>query len=118
MIGYFFLNYHYHYFTFYLPCRCMIKGCDVSETVFEYWPSWLNLTIPFDADDHRLSKCSRYVLNNSSINTNTTDPHVFQCDENDFNKSSSVLCDEFVFDSSGETTIVSAVLNNLICINR
>jgi len=118
MIGYSPLNHHYLlFYLFCLPCRCMINGCDVSETAFEYWPPWVNHAVPFDADDYRLSKCSRYVLNNFPNNTNTTDRRVFRCDESDFNKSSSVQCDEFVFESGGETTIVSAVLNN-ICIKK
>ncbi|XP_060866747.1 organic cation transporter protein-like [Metopolophium dirhodum] len=96
--------------------RCRINECDVSETSFEYWPPWLNQTVPFDADDHRLSKCSRYVLNNSPNNTNTTDRRVFRCDESEYNRSSIVQCDEFVFESGGETTIVSAF--NIFCKNN
>ncbi|KAL5242557.1 hypothetical protein ACI65C_009967 [Semiaphis heraclei] len=97
--------------------RCLINECDASETTFEYWPSWLNRTVPFDHDDHRLSNCLRYTSSKSPNIINTTDRRISsQCDETDFNESSIVQCDEFVFESGGETTIVSAF--NIFCKNN
>ncbi|XP_060852099.1 organic cation transporter protein-like [Rhopalosiphum padi] len=96
--------------------RCLINGCDsASETTVDYWPIWLNRTVPFDNDDHRLAKCSQYVRHNS-VDTNKTDKRIFRCDDSDFNKSLSVQCEEFVFESGGETTIVSAF--NIFCKNN
>lgn len=113
MIGYSPLNDHHCFLHFICPpCRCLINGCDsASETEVEYWPYWLNRTVPFDYDDHRLAKCLQYVRHNPDA-INKTNKHIFQCDNSDFNKSLSVQCDEFVFESDGETTIVSAVSNN------
>lgn len=72
------------------------------ETV-AYKPRWLNWTVPFDGEAP--SKCWRYAADKS----NADDIHSGTCQQINFNRSSTVHCDEFVFESGGEMTIVSAV---------
>lgn len=83
--------------------RCLIPECDSTMETVTYKPRWLNWTVPFDGEAP--SKCWRYAANKS----NNEDTNSGACHQLDFNRSSTVHCDEFVFESGGELTIVSAV---------
>lgn len=78
--------------------RCSIPECDFKSSADVYKPYWLNRTVPFYGDTP--AKCTRYKAYNTTKR---------QCQYYNFNRSSSIKCDEFVFESGGETTIVSAV---------
>lgn len=87
-------------FVVYHVFRCLIPECDTArKEPITYKPYWLNKTVPFNDDVP--AKCLRYVNNNQTKG---------QCQYYNFNRSSSVLCqDGFVFEEGGEVTIVSAV---------
>ncbi|XP_050424536.1 organic cation transporter-like protein [Adelges cooleyi] len=76
--------------------RCYIGDCDPSSGQ-QYKASWLNNTVPFNGETP--SRCDRYKKINKTEHT---------CDASNFNRSSSIECNNFVFESGGDTTIVSA----------
>jgi len=90
--------------------RCLIPECDpVANDQVIYKPIWLNRSVPFD-DNRVPEKCSRYAMSRSYYSVyNNTNNTKHQCQYYNFNRTLSVECDEFVFESDGETTIVSAV---------
>ncbi|VVC35894.1 Sugar transporter, conserved site,Major facilitator superfamily domain,Major facilitator, sugar [Cinara cedri] len=93
--------------------RCLIPKCDSEMETVVYKPPWLNWAVPFH--ENTPAKCQRYAAKNPHDNDSLV-LVLPQCQYNNFNKSSVEDCDEFVFESGGESTIVSAF--NIFCKNN
>jgi hypothetical protein len=76
-----------------------VPQCDGSSPV--YLPEWLNSSIPFDKSSNLPEKCERFIAGES-----------LGCSVNDFNRSVTTQCEDFVFEDE-EITILNEVLNNL-----
>jgi hypothetical protein len=78
-----------------------VPQCDGASTSPVYLPEWLNSSIPFDESSKLPEKCTKFVAVES-----------LGCSVNDFNRSATTQCDDFVFEDD-EITILNEVMNNL-----